>query len=62
MPAKYAPAVLLLLLTASVLTAADAPRLPMPPQGGDGNQKYSTALGDIEVALVPDKPAPARRC
>lgn len=56
MRASASPAVLLLLLTAALAAAADqAPSPTHAPGSGDESKGYTTALGNIEVALVPDK-------
>ena len=55
MRASASPAVLLLLLTAALVAAADqAPPPTHAPGSGDESKSYTTALGNIEVALVPD--------
>jgi hypothetical protein len=56
MRANASPAALLLLLTAALVAAADqAPSPTHDPGSGDESKSYTTALGNIEVALVPDK-------
>jgi len=54
MRASASPAVLLLLRTAALVAAADQALPPThAPGSGDESKSYTTALGNIEGALVP---------
>ena len=48
---------ILLVLTATLVSAAEQPPSPSSPRDSSGEAKsYSTVLGSVEVALRPDKP------